>query len=149
MKKEKLESIPKIHRRLYKLSLTLCREIANYTCAVCGMKKGDLYNGKPQKMDSHHLFSRHFRDCPLKFDIMNLICLCPICHKFGDKSAHKNPIWFGEWLRLNKPEIYEYVLKHCSDKVDLKNREILYEIERKLNEFKLNILNEQEQKLKS
>lgn len=145
MKKKKLESIPKIHRRLYKLALNLCREIANHTCIVCGMKKGDLYNGKPQRVESHHLFSRHFKNSPLKFDLMNLICLCTLHHKTGDHSAHKNPIWFGEWLRINKPEMYEYVLKHCDDRVDLDNRDILYEIEAKLKETALNISNERKE----
>jgi len=134
VKKIKLEPIRRIHRRLYKFTLDLCRVKANHTCAVCGMKKGDLYNGKPQKVDSHHLYSRHFKNCPLKWDMNNLICLCTLCHKTGKKSAHKNPIWFAEWLRINRPEQYQYVLNHCEDIIDLENREILYIIEKKLKE---------------
>ena len=34
---------------------------------------------------------RWFRD--------NLACLCPLCHRWGTKSAHQDPIWFTEWYR--------------------------------------------------
>jgi len=132
MKKTKLEPIPKIIRRLYRLAVEFCRERAHYTCEVCGMKKGDLYNGKVQRVESHHLFSRHFKNSPLKFALENLICLCTLCHKTGPKSAHKNPIVFGEWLRIHKPEQYKYILDHWEDKIDLKDRNVLYNIEENL-----------------
>jgi len=140
VEKSKLESIPKINRRLYKLALSICRIKANHTCEVCGMKKGDLYKEKPQRVESHHIFSRRFMSA-MRWDLNNLICLCSICHKLGDKSAHQNPIWFGEWLRIHKPEQYKYILDHCEERIDVKNRDILYKIEEGL----INILNELKQ----
>ena len=134
-KKKKLTSLPVIRRRLFRLVSQICRENANETCEVCGMKKGDLYNGKPQRVEAHHLFSRHIKNSPLKWDLNNLICLCTRCHKTGEKSAHKNPIYFGEWLRINKPEQYQYILDHWEDSVNLDDRLILEKIEKELREI--------------
>ena len=132
-KRKRLTSIPVIHRRLYRLVSKICRERVDFCCEVCGMKKGDDYNGKPQRVECHHLFSRNIKDSPLKWDLNNLICLCTLHHKTGDHSAHKNPIWFAEWLRTNKPEQYQYILDHCEDRINLKDRNVLAKIEKELN----------------
>ena len=137
--KIKLKSLPAIKRRIFKLVSLICRERAGYKCEVCGMKKGDLHNSKPQRVEAHHIFSRSIKDSPMKFDIKNLICLCTLCHKTGNKSAHKNPVWFGEWLRINKPEQYTYVLEHFEDTVDLDDRNILDIIEKNLIEYRKTI----------
>lgn len=128
-KKEKKTSLPVVKRRLFKLVSIICRDRANHTCEICGMKKGDLYNGKAQRVEAHHIFSRTFKDSPLKWDLNNLICLCSLCHKMGLRSAHKNPIYFGEWLRIHKPQQYQYVLDHYQDTVNLDDRLVLEKIE--------------------
>lgn len=132
---KKKPSLPVIKRRLFRLVSQICRDRADHTCEVCGMKKGDIYNGKPQRVEAHHLFSRSIKNSPMKWDMNNLICLCTLHHKTGPQSAHKNPIWFGEWLRTNKPEQYQYVLDHYEDEVNLNSRSVLEDIERKLKEL--------------
>jgi len=138
-KEKKKQSLPTIRRRIFKLVSLICRERAGYACEVCGMKKGDLHNGKPQRVEAHHLFSRSIKDSPLKFDMMDLICVCTLHHKTGRYSAHKNPIWFAEWLKKHKPEQYQYILDHCDDTVNLDDRAVLEEIELKLIEYRKTI----------
>lgn len=129
-KTKKLSSIPKINRKLFKLWSIAVRTIAGNQCAYCGIKSGDMnQNNKPTKIDAHHLISRNIHDCPLKFDIMNGIALCPFCHKFGIPSFHRDPITTITWLQQNQPEKYKYVLENSSIRIDLANRDVLTQIE--------------------
>jgi HNH endonuclease len=90
------------------------------TCAVCGVgveykrdKDGDiLYSKKTGKpiiihLHAHHLLPRErykeFQTLPI-----NGICLCPMHHKFSKFSAHRNPIWFSNWLRSERPLQYRW-----------------------------------------
>src|SRR3990167_3454888 len=52
-------------------------------------------------LDAHHLLPKETYP-EYKFELMNGICLCKKHHKFGKFSAHKNGMWFAEWLRLNR-----------------------------------------------
>jgi hypothetical protein len=132
-KKKKLDSIPKINRRLFRLWSEAVRDRCNSTCELCGVKKGDLNDNEvPIKIDAHHFLSRDIKDCPLKFDILNGVGVCPFCHKFGIPSFHRDPVYTITWLQENRPERYEYVLKNSSFKVDLQNRKVLEEIEARL-----------------
>jgi hypothetical protein len=132
-KKKKLDSLPKIRRRLFKLWSEAVRERGGHQCEYCDIKKGDLNkNGKVTKIDAHHLLSRDIKDCPLKFDIMNGIGVCPFCHKFGAPSFHRDPITTVTWLQEHHPDRYEYVLKCASLTIDLDNRKVLEEIEERL-----------------
>ena len=135
-KKKKLDSIPKINRRLFKLWSLAVREPLNGKCEFCGNSVGEIGpSGKPiNKIDAHHFLSRNVKDCPLKFDVRNGIGCCPFCHKFGTPSFHRDPITTITWLQSNRPERYEFVLKNCSFTVDLQNRQVLEEIESKLKE---------------
>jgi hypothetical protein len=135
-KKKKLPSIPSINRKLFRLWSLAVRERAGHQCEYCGIKKGDLNkNGKPTKIDAHHLMSRSVTDSPLKFDIRNGIAVCPFCHKFSpNNSFHNNAIVTTHWLKENRPDRYDFVLKYYESKIDLKNREILASIEESLNE---------------
>lgn len=136
-KKKKLESIPKINRRLFKLWSENVRK--GQKCEYCGRKVGELsLDGKPLiKVDAHHLQSRKIKDNPLKFDILNAVCVCPLHHKFStNESFHRSPVVTMNWLIKNHPERFNHVLKHFNDIVDLQNREVLKEIENRLNEGK-------------
>ena len=74
----------------------LCKERDGSVCSVCG---------KPSKqLNVHHLVPRNFTEWAL--DIDNGLCLCPGCHTLGRWSAHKNPIWFTDWLCVNRFKQY-------------------------------------------
>ena len=132
-KKTKLESTAKIQRRLFKLWSEAVRERAMLKCEYCGIEnKAININGVSTKLDSHHFISRKVKNMPLKFEIKNGICVCPICHKWGMPSFHRDPITTITWLIKTSPERYDYVLNNSSIRVDLDNRLVLEEIERKL-----------------
>ena len=132
-KKKKLDSIPKINRRLFKLWSIAVRERAGHKCEFCGITKGDINkNGVKCKVDAHHLMSRNVKNCPLKFDILIGIGVCPFCHKFGIPSFHRDPVTTITWLQKNLSERYERVLQYNLFTVDLENRKVLEEIESKL-----------------
>ena len=135
--KIKLESLPKIHRRLFKLWSEKVREKSNHTCEWCNKKIGDKgEGGNPiTAMNAHHLQSRKNKYNPLKWDIRNSVCVCPNHHKFScNESFHNSPVVTINWLMKNRPERFNYVLEHYNDKIDLENRFILKEIERCLLE---------------
>ena len=68
-------------------------------CAVCKKAEG--------KLDSHHIISKRF----CSFEFLNGIILCPFHHSFGLESAHRNAVWFAEWLREHRPEQYKFIMK--------------------------------------
>lgn len=78
-------------------SLTV-KEVANFRCEVCG---------KRSPLNSHHIIGR--RNFALRWELKNGVCLCVSCHKFGNQSAHSNPLWFDKWLRENRKEDYEFL----------------------------------------
>ena len=136
-KKVKLESLAKIHRRLFKIWSEKVRKLGKNICEFCGKKVGDVgEGGNPIKaMNAHHLQSRKNKYNPLKWDIRNAVCVCAKCHKFSpDASFHLSPVVTINWLMKNRPERFNYVLDHFNDKIDLENRLILKEIERCLVE---------------
>lgn len=137
VKIKKLESIPKINRRLFKLWSEQVRKRSNNCCEYCNKKVGETdQEGKTlKKIDAHHLQSRKVKDNPLKFDIFNAVAVCPLHHKFScNESFHRAPVVTINWLIKKFPERFEHVLMHYNDTVDLQNREVLKEIEKCLNE---------------
>lgn len=141
-KRKKLDPIPKINRRLFKLWSEAVRGRVDFKCEYCGMARGTINeNGKSIKVDAHHLMNRDITDCPLKFDIRNGICLCPRHHKFSpDESFHMNPVVTMDWVQRNRPDSFTFVLQNYKTRVDLHNREILAEIEFRLqNKEPLNL----------
>ena len=74
---------------------------ANPRCAVCGCT---------DHLQVHHILSKRFYP-EYYFDDTNLITLCAKHHTFGKLSAHKNGIWFSEFLKKNFPEKYLAALK--------------------------------------
>lgn len=131
VKKIKLQSKARIRRRLFKKWSEKVRERDGHECIKCHMGKTDPgYT----KLDAHHYLQRNIKDSPLKFDIRDGGTLCPSCHKFnGEHSAHKSPIVFYDWLRQARPDDYKFVLGNAKIRVDLDNREILAEIEARLD----------------
>ena len=95
-KKEKRERINKD-----KEWAKLVKTRDNYTCQVC--KK----QGKNQGINAHHIIPRIVKE--LRHDLKNGITLCPSCHRWGKNSAHQNAIFFSEWLKENKFEIFKYL----------------------------------------
>ena len=65
-------------------------------CQVC-------FNSN-KKLNAHHIIPKNFQEYRHSLD--NGITLCVHCHNFGKFSAHKNPLWFSNWLKLNKPNLY-------------------------------------------
>jgi len=132
VKKKKLITLPKLRAKLLRLWSVAAREKDDFTCIVCGVKRGDINPLKPTskiKIDAHHLLQKYIKNCPLKFDIRNEASLCPKHHKFnGEMSAHKSPIVFYDWFRLNFPDKYQFILKNSGIRVDLDNRKVLEEI---------------------
>ena len=61
---------------------------AGNRCEVCG---------EENYLNSHHIVSRSNRR--LRWELYNGVCLCSGCHTFRNNSAHKNPIWFRNWLK--------------------------------------------------
>ena len=133
-KRKKIEPVPKINRRLFKLWSEAVRSRSGFKCEYCGVERGALSaNGKPVKIDAHHLMNRDIHDCPLKFDIRNGIAVCSSCHKFRpDDSFHLNPVVTIRWMTINHPDRVDFVATNYKVRVALDNRAILYAIEEKL-----------------
>jgi hypothetical protein len=140
-KKTKLDSKVKIRKRLMALWSLKCRESKNFTCIVCGQHKireGETEDspGVIKKVDAHHIISRDIKNSFLRYHLTNAACVCPQCHKFGNYAAHRNPVFFTQYLMENMPETWQYLLDHQDYRIDLNDRDILAEIESKLKEGK-------------
>jgi hypothetical protein len=49
-------------------------------------------------LNAHHILAKeNYKN--FMFEALNGVALCPIHHKFGKYSAHKNPIWFSKFLQ--------------------------------------------------
>lgn len=62
-------------------------------CVICGAV---------EHINAHHILARDGYH-HLQFTLDNGVSLCPSHHKFGRLSAHKNAVWFCDWLRVNRP----------------------------------------------
>lgn len=87
----------------------LWREIIHekFYCEVCGKPPSLKENGDRGNHNAHHVITKN--NYNLRWDIRNGVNLCVSCHKFGNPSAHGNPLWFAKWLEINRPEDYEYL----------------------------------------
>lgn len=85
------------------------RERDNYTCQVCGIKKGEMTkNGKEVVFNAHHVISKEGFYSSLMFEIDNGICLCQDHHRFSRKiSPHRQEFVFFNWFMKNKPEQFQ------------------------------------------
>lgn len=133
-KKVKLENKAKIRRRLLQLWHKKVMLLNSNKCAVTGYVNGSSKENEPNKhiiLDAHHIECKEVNPS-LRFDALNGIALTKSSHKFGRDSFHKAPLWAAEWLRINRPLQYNYILKHRDDVIDLEDRDTLYTIEAKL-----------------
>jgi len=73
----------------------LVKTIAEDRCEYCG---------RPDRLNSHHIFSRSKRST--RWDIDNGVCLCAGHHTLLNWSAHKAPIEFIEWIREQRGETW-------------------------------------------
>jgi len=65
--------------------------------------------GGTNHLNSHHIIPKEIHE--LSLEPMNGTCLCISHHKFGMHSAHKNGFYFAKWLKENKPEQYNFLVK--------------------------------------
>jgi len=138
-KKKKLTPRPRIRRKLLTLWSEQCRSKEDYTCVICGarrVREGEEPDDNKivKKVDAHHIVGKEIHNSFFKFNLTNSACLCPKCHKFGNNSAHRNAVFFINFIQANYPEKFEYLLKHNDVRIDLDNREVLAEIESKLKD---------------
>jgi hypothetical protein len=74
-------------------------------CVVCNRE--DFLN-------AHHILPKeNYKE--FMYDIMNGITLCPSHHKFSKYSAHKNQVWFAEFLRTYCKEQYKWAIANVGE----------------------------------
>lgn len=91
-------------------------DIDDNKCIICG--------DGPKFLNAHHLIPKNFKKW--RYDVNNGVALCPKHHILGKFSAHKNPMWFSRWLRINKNPLYMIVinrLKEFDSQFDMKMEE--------------------------
>jgi hypothetical protein len=112
----KKESTRTITTRLYKAWAQVVHSNYGEKCAV---------TGETGILDAHHIIPRQV--CSgMRFDPENGILLSKSAHKFGKFSAHKNGVWFADWLQKNEPRKHAYCLSNVNKELDCKNRMALY-----------------------
>jgi len=82
-------------------------------CQICGHDKF---------LDAHHILPKE-RWSEYRTKLINGICLCKNCHKFGTFSAHRHGIWFGNWLREHYPEQYEWALSAVKGNSEIQTKD--------------------------
>lgn len=109
-KKPKIPSMVSLRRKALALWSTRVRDLQGNKCAICGMASGTINSkGNPVAMNAHHIEDKaHYG---LRWDVLNGICLCPTCHKFGYDSAHRSPVFFIGWMTGNRPMVLLYIDK--------------------------------------
>lgn len=97
MKKNKKKSEKSIKREQLKEWSIEVRKSFDNKCAVCG---SDKY------IQAHHILEKYVYP-QFKLSPDNGIALCARCHKWGKYSAHRNSIWWAEWLKANQYALWE------------------------------------------
>ena len=77
------------------------RDRDGFKCQVCG--RTDITH-------AHHILCKE-RYPEFKLEIDNGITLCPYHHKFGKLSAHRNQLWFSEWLKENFNDLWKLAMQ--------------------------------------
>lgn len=75
-------------------------------CEVC-VTLPDKDKVNYSQIHPHHVICRGHK--VTRWDLKNQVWLCATHHTLGKYSAHLNAIWFSDWLKKNKPEIYKYL----------------------------------------
>ncbi|MAH51086.1 hypothetical protein CMI37_35040 [Candidatus Pacearchaeota archaeon] len=77
-------------------------------CQIC--KK----NGKNGKgLNAHHIIPRNF--IKYAYSLKNGLTLCAGCHTLAKYSAHKHPLWFTNWLKINKRTLYNTAMERINE----------------------------------
>ena len=113
-----------------KIALKDWRDSGEDACAVCGemshVKRdsaGDVMHskhGRPirTRIEQHHILDRkNYPD--LRTNPMNRIALCYRHHKAGKYSAHRNGIWFANWLATNRPGQWAWAITHIGAEIHI------------------------------
>lgn len=99
--KIKKRSARAIDRDLLKQWSNDIKERAGWKCEYCGNSSG---------LNSHHIFSRRFKN--IRYNLDAGICLCAKHHLFDSRmSAHKAPRAFFRWLEEYKGKDFVDVLE--------------------------------------
>jgi hypothetical protein len=61
-------------------------------------------------LNAHHIVGRQCH--PLRFDLLNGICLCQHCHKYSLEGPHLGMLVFHDWLKRERPDVCDYLLSH-------------------------------------
>ena len=78
-----------------KVSKTTLRNKLDKICSLIVRGRGKCERcGKKENLQCCHIFGRTYNNT--RFDLDNLLCLCPDCHI---NFAHKQPILFAEFVR--------------------------------------------------
>lgn len=78
-------------------------------CIVCG---------RTDHLNAHHILPKEtYKE--FMFEPINGACLCPTHHKFGKYSAHKNPIWFAEFLKNFNLMQYNWAIEHVGSDINV------------------------------
>lgn len=71
-------------------------------CVVCG---------RTDHLNAHHILPKeNYKE--FMYEVLNGVTLCPVHHKFGKYSAHKNPIWFTEFLKKSNNDQLEWAVRN-------------------------------------
>ena len=122
-------------RKCYRLWSITIRNYSDYKCTICG---SDRFT------QAHHLLPKEAYFLH-SFNPRVGITLCSACHKFGKRSAHKNALWFADWLKTNRPEQYGWCMRRIEEfssrpkkKVDWPDLKAVFD---NLNKFNFKDLN--------
>ena len=87
-------------------------------CAVCGAERG-FYANKTIRSMGHHALSKELHRL-YRYDIDNIIVLCPKHHLGAEMSPHSHDgaaqAAFYEWLNLNHGEQYDLMMDRRNNK---------------------------------
>ncbi|PNX47079.1 MAG: hypothetical protein BV456_11455, partial [Thermoplasmata archaeon M8B2D] len=94
--------------------------------------------GNRSALNSHHVISRANKS--VRWDLHNGVCLC-VGHHIGMQSAHKNPLWFIEWIKKERGEDWYHLLRIKSNQVSklhkFEKELLLKELRKELNMIKV------------
>ena len=92
------------------------RDRAGDVCEICG---------GTEKIQSHHLLKKEIFH-QYYGELMNGVCLCLFCHKWGKDSIHQNPIAAIYKLAGKQNKQLEWSVQHAYDK-PLTMKEVNYQ----------------------
>ncbi len=109
-------------KTLDKLWSKKVKELAGNRCEIC------FVTGV--KLNAHHIQGR--KNYNVRWNLDNGVCLCNDCHQKGNRSAHKNPLYFMWLIMQRRGDNWRVRLIHDTMSTDWKDR--LPEIKKQLQE---------------